>query len=146
VSETFFRPAELARERLTIPPGLYNRCRLALGRGAAGHRFVPVREMQIQAVVGRAEVIFVDSQGYAVQDGSGGRVICLAWVFRHAAGRDSLAEPAPIELVYYREDARQLHNRLVGALDRALEACVARQPQNGGQRQPARVLPFRRPR
>jgi hypothetical protein len=144
MSEAFFRPPELARERLTIPPGLYNQCRLALGRADSEYLFVPVREMQFQAVLGRSEVIFVDSQDYAVQDGSGGRLICLAWAFRHAAGRDSLSEPAPIELVYYREDARELHNRLVGEFGRALETCMKRQQQTGCERGPAAVLPFRR--
>jgi len=144
VSETFFRPPQLACERLTIPPGLYNLCRLALSRSAGECVFVPVREMQIQAVIDRAEVIFVDSQDYAVQDGAGGRLICLAWLFRHEAGRDSLTEPAPIELLYYRDDARELHGRLVGAFGRALEACVERPQQTGCETHPSAVLPFRR--
>jgi len=144
MTETFFRPPQLACERLTIPPALYNLCRLALSRSDGDCVFVPVREMQIQAVIDREEVIFVDSQDYAVQDGAGGRLICLAWLFRHEAGRDSLAEPAPIELLYYREDARQLHSRLVGEFSRALGACLERQQQTGCERRPATVLPFRR--
>jgi len=144
MTETFFRPPQLACERLTIPPGLYNLCRLALSRSEGDCMFVPVREMQIQAVIDREEVIFVDSQDYAVQDGTGGRVICLAWLFRHEEGRDSLTEPAAIELLYYREDARQLHSRLVGEFSRALEACVERRQQTGCETHPATVLPFRR--
>jgi hypothetical protein len=144
MTETFFRPPQLACERLTIPPGLYNLCRLALRRSAGECVFVPVREMQIQAVIDRKEVVFVDSQAYAVQDGTGGRLICLTWVFRHEAGRDSLTEPAPIELLYYREDARQLHNRLVGAFHRALEAYVERWQKTGCESHPATILPFSR--
>jgi hypothetical protein len=120
LSETFFRPEELAVERLTIPAALYNLCRLVLGR------------------------IFVDSQAYAVQDGKGGRLICLAWAFRHEVGRDGLAEPAPIELVYYREDSRQLHNRLVGEFRQALEQFAARLREAGCEPHTAKVLPFRR--
>ena len=144
MTETFFRPPQLACERLTIPSALYNLCRLALSRGDGDCVFAPVRAMQIQAVIDRAEVIFVDGQDYAVQDGTGGRLICLAWVFRHEAGRDSLMEPAPIELLYYREDARELHNRLIGEFGRALEACVERQQNASCERRPAKVLPFRR--
>jgi len=140
MTETFFRPPQLACERLTIPPGLYNLCRLALSRIEGDCVFVPVREMQIQAVIDREEVIFVDSQDYAVQDGTGGRLICLAWVFRHEAGRDSLAEPAPIELL----DARELHSRLIGEFGRALEACLERQQPTGCAQHPATVLPFGR--
>jgi len=143
ISETFFRPDELARERLTIPAPLYNRCRLALGRSDNGHAFVPVRSMQIQAVIGPDEVIFVDSQSYAVQEGMGGKLICLAWAFRHETGRENLTEPAPIELVYYREDSRQLHSRLVGEFAQALELCAARQQEARGAAGVGKVLPFR---
>lgn len=143
-AETFFRPEERARERLTIPAVLYNLCRLVLGRSDGEHVFVPVRSMQFQAVIGRDEVIFVDSQDYAVQDGEGGRLICLAWVFRHDAGRDDLTEPAPIELVYFREDTRELHGRLVGEFGRALRRCAAELPGRVAESHCARILTFRR--
>jgi len=98
VSETFFRPDEVARERLSLPATLYNRCRLMLSRCEYEHIFVPVRTMQMQALIDQEEVIVVDNQAYAVRDGEGGRLIMLAWVFRHDQGRDDLNEPAPIEL------------------------------------------------
>ena len=79
--ETFFRPDELARERLCIPAALYNRCRLKLSRCRYGHVFVPVRSMQVQSVIDEEEIIFVDNQAYAVRDGQGGKLIMLAWVF-----------------------------------------------------------------
>lgn len=144
LSETFFRPDELARERLTIPAALYNLCRLVLGRCENEHVFVPVRSMQIQAVIDSDEIIFVDSQDYAVRDGKGGKLICLAWVFRHEVGRDGLAEPAPIELVYYREDSRQLHNRLVGEFSQALERFAARLREADCGPRAGNVLPFGR--
>ena len=144
LGETFFRPDELACERLTIPAALYNQCRLVLGRCEYEHVFVPVRSMQIQAVIDRAEVIFVDSQAYAVQDGIGGKLICLAWAFRHEVGRDELSGPAPIELIYYREDSRQLHDRLVGEFSRALEQCASRLRAAHDQPRAGKVLPFRR--
>ncbi len=103
-----------------------------------------IRAMQIQAVIDREEVIFVDGQAYAVQDGRGGRLVCLAWVFRHDAGRDALSEPAPIELVYYREDSRRLHGRLVGEFGRALASVAAREQVSAGEEGEATVLPFRR--
>ena len=144
ISETFFRPDELARERLTIPAALYNLCRLALGRCDHEHAFVPVRSMQIQAVIAPEEVIFVDSQSYSVQDGIGGKLICVAWAFRHEVGRESLTQPAPIELVYYCEDSRQLHSRLVGEFGQALELFAARLQESSPGPQSRKVLPFRR--
>ena len=94
------------------------------------------------AVIGDDEVIFVDSMDYAVQDGEGGKLICLAWCFSPARDRDDLTAPAPVELRYYREDARQLHGRLVGEMDQQLERMLA-----GGFKPDCtrvrRVLPFR---
>jgi hypothetical protein len=142
-TETFFRPEALAVERLTIPAALYNGCRLTLSRCSNVHAFVPVRSMQIMAVIGREEVIFVDSQDYAVQDDEGGKLICLAWIFRHAAGRDDLTDPAPIELKYYREDARQLHNRLVGEFAQTLDMMAERLRNEDCKPRVSKVVPFR---
>lgn len=142
-SETFFRPDQLAVERLTIPATLYNACRLTLSRCSNVHAFVPVRSMQIMAVIGREEVIFVDSQDYAIQDGEGGKLICLAWIFRHEAGRDDLTEPAPVELRYYREDARQLHNRLVGEFQQVLDLMAERLRDEDCEPRISKVVSFR---
>ncbi len=144
VSETFFRPDEVARERLSIPAVLYNRCRLALARCQYDHIFVPVRSMQMQAVIDADEVIFVDNQAYAVRDGEGGRLIMLAWVFRHDQGRDDLNEPAPIELVYYHPSARELHNRLIGEFGKALDQLEQRAREHGCAPRAKKVLPFPR--
>jgi hypothetical protein len=143
--ETFFRPQQLACERLTIPATLYNRCRLALARCAQPHVFVPLRSLQVMAVIDAGEVIFVDSMAYAVQDGEGGKLICLAWCFGPAAGRDDLSAPAPIELRYYREDARQLHGRLVGELGQELERLLARQSAQDCPPRTRRVVNLKSP-
>ena len=142
-AELFFRPDSLACERLTIPAALYNRCRLALARCPNEHVFVPVRSMQIMAVIDPEEVIFVDSQAYAVQDGQGGRLICLAWAFRPGAGRSDLTDPAPIELTYYRKDARELHARLVGELLQCLEQMEARLRAGDCAPRSRKVVPLR---
>ena len=143
-TELFFRPESLACERLTIPAALYNRCRLALSRCPNEHVFVPIRSMQIMAVIDLDEIIFVDNHDYAVQDDQGGRLICLAWAFRPGAGRSDLTEPAPIELSYYREDARKLHARLVGEFMQSLELMEERLREGDCERRSRKVIPFRR--
>lgn len=143
-TELFFRPDSLACERLTIPAALYNRCRLALARCPNEHVFVPIRSMQIMAVIDLEEIIFVDSQAYAVQDGQGGRLICLAWIFRPEAGRSDLTEPAPIELLYFRKDARELHSRLVGEFMQSLELMEDRLRAGDCEARSRKVVPFRR--
>ena len=142
-TETFFRPDEVGRTALNLPAELFNRCRLMLSRCESEHLFVPVRSMQFQAVIGHSEVIFVDSQDYAVRDGKGGKLICLAWAFRHEVGRDSLTEPAPIEMLYFRDDARQLHNRLVGEFGQALALFAERMQETGCEPQACKVLALR---
>ncbi len=141
--ETFFRPEELACERLTLPAALFNQCRLALARCRNEHVFVPVRSMQVMAVIDTDEVIFVDSMAYAVQDGVGGKLIFLAWSFLPAAGRDDLSAPAPIQLRYYREDARELHGRLVGEFARDLAQLLDRLQQEDCPPRSSRVVPLR---
>jgi len=142
ISETFFRPDELAREQLCIPARLYNRCRLILSRCRYRHVFVPVRSMQIQSVIDEEEIIFVDNQAYAVRGGRGGKLIMLAWVFRYDQNRDDLNQPAPIDLVYYQEDARQVHMRLIGEFGKALDRVEQRDSMHRSDPRSKQVLPF----
>ena len=99
--------------------------------------------MQIMAVIDQEEVLFVDSQAYAVQDDQGGRLICLTWTFRPGAGRSDLTEPAPIELTYYRKDSRDLHARLVGELLQSLEQMEERLRAGDCEPRSRNVVPFR---
>ncbi len=143
--QTFFRPPELQRERLAISPGLYNRCRVLHARSKRPHLFVPIRSMQFLAVIDREEIFFVDNQGYAVQDGEGGRLIVLAWQFTAAPSRTALNEPAEMELVHYTQGGRELHRRIMSEFPPALEqvgeklAAVAEGASRG------RILAFRPP-
>lgn len=114
-----------------------------LSRCRYEHVFVPIRSMQIQSVIDEDEVIFVDNQAYAVRDGEGGRLIMLAWVFRHDQHRDDLTEPVPIELAYYHHSARELHNRLIGDFGKALDLVEERQREHGCDPRSKKVLPFR---
>jgi hypothetical protein len=142
LSEIFFRPDEIACERLTIPSTLYNQCRLMLSRCQYEHVFIPVRTMQIQAVIDEDEVIFVDNQAYAVRDGKGGKLIRLAWKFRRDLERESLTDPAAIDLIYYDDRARELHTRLIGEFKKALDIMEDRFKQTGCEARVKRVLPF----
>ncbi|MGB5776079.1 MAG: hypothetical protein WBP89_15615 [Sedimenticolaceae bacterium] len=139
---TFFRPDEIAREDVHIPAALFNRCRLLLSRCDYAHVFVPVRTMQLQAVIDAQEIIFVDNQAYAVRDGEGGRLIMLTWRFRRDRQRDDLNRPAPIELVYYHSSARELHDRLIGDFAKALYRVEQRHKESGCEPRTKHVLPF----
>ena len=115
IRETFFRPAEHSRQASALPADLYNALQLLLKGQTGTSVFVPIRAMQYQAVVERAEVIFVDSHGgYAHQDGVGGRLIRIAWVLTPPAGRESLSDPVPCEIVYYAPGLKETQWRLIG--------------------------------
>jgi hypothetical protein len=142
-TEVFFRPEETARERVTLPAELYNRCRLLLARCSRPHVFVPIRSMQYQAVIDTGEIIFVDNQGYAVRDGRGGRLIVLAWQVAHdGPPRASLAEPVPIEIIYYGSETHDTHRRLMSEFPRALSLYEAKQQRESGGYRTAAILPF----
>jgi hypothetical protein len=143
-NETFFRPRELLRQRLNLPASLFNRCRLLVTRSETYYRFIPIRSMQYQAVIDREEIIFVDHQGgYAVQDGEGGRLIVLAWQFPPALIRESLHGPVGIDLVLYRQDAREIHRRIMSEFPPALDRFDERQLNGSGDSAKGHIVPFK---
>lgn len=142
LSETFFRPDEIVRERLNIPAPLYNQCRLMLARCQYDHVFVPIRTMQYQAVIDDAEVIFVDNLAYAVRNGEGGKLIRIAWQFCHHGEREDLNEPATIDLVYYDKESPQIQHRLIGEFTKALAILEERSKERGCEPRSRKILPF----
>ena len=142
VGHVFFRPDEVARERTHIPSELFNRCRLMLNRCGGEYAIVPVPAMQYQAVIEAREIFFVDNLAYAVRGGEGGKLIMLAWENRRTTSRDSLTEPVPIELVYYRPEIREVHRRLMSEFPKALGRAEQRMRETDFRVPNRRVLPF----
>ena len=141
-TETFFRPEEVAREHINLPAPLLNRCVLLMNHSTTGNVFVPVRTMQYQAVIDTDEIIFVDNQGYAVQNGKGGRLIIVAWQFPTRHSRDSLCEPVPIDVVYYIREDHDIHRRLIGEFPKALDRYEERLRECDGTGKTATILTF----
>ncbi|MEN8175430.1 MAG: hypothetical protein ABFS23_06685 [Pseudomonadota bacterium] len=125
-THNFFRPDEAKRETMTIRADIYNHCRLLLGRSATDCAFVPIRTMQFLGVITEEEVIFVDSQAYAVRNGEGGRIILLAWQSKNSASRDSIAEPVSIDVVHYHPGQDDTQRRLIGAFAEAMDLVLSR--------------------
>lgn len=142
-TEIFFRREETAREEIKLPAQLFNRCRLILNHSPGAHVFIPVRNMQLQAVIDQDEIIFVDNHGYAVKDGHGGRLIVLSWEMAFHSSRDSLNEPVPIEVVYYGPERHEVHRRLMSEFTRSLDSYEARLRQDKADNRTATILPFR---
>ena len=121
VTETFFLPKEVERKQWSVPAGIYNLYRALQMHCHAGHVFVPIRNMQFMAVLDKNEIVFVDSQSYAVSKDEGGRLILVAWKFAESIDRDALTDPVPCEVVFYEKHHRDLQLRLISEFRQAME-------------------------
>lgn len=121
VTETFFLPGEVERKTWSVPADIYNLFHSLQGRSQTGHVFVPIRSMQFMAVLDKNEIVFVDSQSYAVSKDEGGRLILIVWKFGESHDRDALTAPVPCEVVFYEQKNRDLQLRLVSEFRQALE-------------------------
>lgn len=121
VTETFFLPKEVERKQWSVPAEIYNLYRALWQRNLTGHVFVPIRNMQFMAVLDKSEIVFVDSQSYAVSKDEGGRLILVTWKFAESIDRDALADPVPCEVVFYDKYDSNLQLRLVSEFRQAME-------------------------
>ena len=121
VTETFFLPPEADRHAWSVPAGIYKLYKSLLGRSVTGNVFVPIRSMQFLAVMDKQEIVFVDSQSYAVSENEGGRLILIAWQFHETQMRESLTDPVPCEVVFYERKDSDTQLRLVRDFKDALE-------------------------
>lgn len=120
VTETFFLPNEVARKNWQVPAEIYNLYHSLQTRSQTGHVFVPIRSMQFMGVMDRDEIVFVDSQSYAVSENEGGRLILVAWQFAGSRDRDSLSDPVSCEVVFYEKNNDEIQLRLVAEFRQAL--------------------------
>lgn len=121
VTETFFLPAEAGRQDWFVPSEIYNLYKSLLNRSVTGNVFVPIRSMQFLAVMDKDEIVFVDSQSYAVSENEGGRLILVAWQFHDTRDREALNDPLPCEVVFYQQRNSATQLRLVSELRKAME-------------------------
>lgn len=120
----------LEQELRCLPAELYNLARILQARSPSGVAFIPIRSMQVLAILDVEEFVFVDSQ-YK-------QLAMLAWQRFRPQQRDSLDQPVPFEAMYYRDDAALLQSRLQPELFKAMQVLAGR----AGVAGPARVLRF----
>ena len=140
VTETFFLPDEVDREPWSVTADIYNLCHSLLNRSATEHVFIPIRSMQFMAIADGHEIIFVDSQSYAVSDNQGGRLILVGWQFPASHDRDSLSSPVPCEVVFYGRKSSDLQLRLITEFKKALELMDQRYRDSELPLQGAKIL------
>ncbi|HEU5337874.1 MAG TPA: hypothetical protein VFU39_01175 [Sulfuricaulis sp.] len=128
IEETFYRPTEISRERRTLPAEVYNLSRVLLKRASHGCLFVPLRNLQVLAVLDDAEFIFVDREGR--------RNIELAWQSFAPQDRASLEEAVSYEVVYYTQAAAEIMRRVQMEFHQALRDLEQKEVNVG----PARIV------
>lgn len=126
------RGPELAREPRHLPAAVYNLAHTLLSRGGDAV-FVPIRSMQVLAIIDREEIVFVDSQRK--------HFVEVAWQRFAPRSRAALDSPVPYEVVHYGKQSAVLLTRLQSEFARALQALADRQPAHGT----ADVLPMPEP-
>ena len=120
-TETFFLPDEVARKDWSVPAEIYSLYYSLQARSQTGHVFVPIRSMQFMAVLDKNEIVFVDSQSYAVSSEARGRLILIAWKFSISHDRDALTDPVPCEVVFYEKKSSDVQLRLISEFRQAME-------------------------
>ena len=143
VTETFFLPEEAERQAWSVPPEMFNLYLSLLNRSTTGNVFVPIRSMQFMAVMERDEIVFVDSQSYAVSENQGGRLILIAWQFSNTCRRNALNEPVPCDVVFYKREWREIQLRLVQDFRKALEQLDQRYRDGEMPSEGAKILKLR---
>ena len=140
VSETFFLPREVERKAWLVPAEIYNLYHSLQSRDHDGHVFVPIRTLQFMAILDKNEIVFVDSQSYAVANNEGGRIILIAWKFPVYHDRDSLEEPMQSEVVFYDKKDDDLQLRLVSEFREAMQLMDQRYRDEVMPKQGAKIL------
>ncbi len=140
VTETFFLPDEVERKDWMVPADIYNLYHSLQVRVQNAHVFVPIRGLQFMAVLDKNEIVFVDSQSYAVSKNEGGRLILIAWKFPASHDRDALTDPMPCEIVFYQQKNDDLQLRLVNEFREAIDLMDQRYRDKQMPTQGAKIL------
>ena len=127
---TVYRDQALARATRALPAETYNLARGLQARSPNGVAFVPIRSMQVLAILDRDEFVFLDSEHKTW--------VMLAWRAFRPDERQALDEAVAFESVLYEESGREAMKRLPREFHLALQALAAKSRVEG----PARVLKF----
>lgn len=127
---TVYRDQALHREPRRLPADTYNLARMLQARGPNGVAFVPIRSMQVLAILDRDEFVFLDSQYKSW--------VMLAWQGFRPDLRETLEDPVDYEVACYEESGLEAMKRLPREFHLALQALADKDHVDG----PARLLKF----
>lgn len=127
---TVYRDQPLERQARALPAEVYNLAVALRARAPGGVAFVPIRAMQVLAILDREEFLFLDSQYKSWVE--------IAWRDFRPGERRSLDEPVAFTACYHQPDGAGKMPRLQSEFARALRALANKDRVEG----PARVLNF----
>ena len=132
---TVYRDRPIATEAGTLSAAVYNLAHSLIARSPSGAVFVPIRSMQMLAILDDEEFVFLDSQYRSWVE--------IAWRQFRPQARAALDAPVPYESVIYHPDGQGRLGRLLVELPKALQALSKKERPEG----PAKLLKFeaRRP-
>ncbi|TCS72384.1 hypothetical protein EDC61_10538 [Sulfuritortus calidifontis] len=125
-----YRDQALSSEARTLAAATYNLAHSLLARSPSGVVFVPIRSMQMLAIIDREEFVFLDGQYKSWVE--------IAWQHFQPQARCALDAPVPYQLVIYHPDGEKNLGRLLVEFPKALQALSGKQRPDG----PARLLKF----
>lgn len=117
------RGPELAREPRSLPAPVYNLAHTLFARGGDAV-FVPIRSMQVLAIIDRDEIVFVNSRRK--------HLVETAWQHFQPRNRSALDEPVSYEVVHYGRDSAAAMMRLQGEFAAAMQALAAKTDAGSG--------------
>ena len=140
---SFFTPPCYATEQGVILAPVYNLAQTLLKRSGEEHLFVPIRSMQVLAIIEPKMFWFIDSLAYAVQDGEGGRLVTVSWKpLQPPSERESLEQPMPCEISFYGKEQREVQLRLNTEFMQAMKQLDQRYRDHLPSSQRPKILPF----
>jgi hypothetical protein len=127
---TVYRDRPLTQETRTLPAAVYNLARTLQARSPSGVAFVPIRSMQVLAILDAEEFVFLDSQYKSW--------VMVAWQCFRSDERETLEDPVSYQLACYEHSGIEAMARLPREFHQALLGLAAKDKVDG----PARVLKF----
>ncbi|HHJ20142.1 MAG TPA: hypothetical protein ENJ84_10045 [Gammaproteobacteria bacterium] len=111
--EFFYRGAALGKEARTLPAQTYNQMHLLFQRSGSACLFIPIRNMQYQAIIDHEEVIFVDAHRRTQVE--------FSWQQFRPQARHCLTDPVPYQFVYYLKKAPGTMQRMQGEFSQVIQ-------------------------
>lgn len=127
---TVYRDRPISSEASTLAASTYNLAHSLIARSPSGVVFVPIRSMQMLAILDDAEFVFLDSQYRSWVE--------IAWQHFRPQARNALDEPVPYDAVIYHPDGQKNLNRLMAEFPKAMQMLAEKDKIDG----PAKVLKF----